>query len=193
MSKTTAALVFSCVLFGTVVSSVTFAQDPASGLDTPANPMSWNQAGQQPVLLTPDDGLNILGAALEQRHRSLRGLDCSHLVHAIYERAGFPYPYSSSAELYAGIEQFQRVTAPQPGDLIVWRGHVGIVINPQKQSFFSAMRSGRGVEKYDSHYWRARGHYRCFRYIKATPEAASYPTANPGSFTSAPCRQFACN
>jgi len=56
---------------------------------------------------------------------------------------------------------------PQPGDLVVWRGHVGIVISPVQHSFFSAMRSGRGVEFYDSPYWQGRGQPRFFRYLKS--------------------------
>jgi NlpC/P60 family len=117
-------------------------------------------------MLSPDEGLDILGAALDTRHRLTNERDCSHLVHAVYERAGLSYPYSNSRELYVGIEQFQIVSQPQPGDLIVWRGHVGIVVSPTKRSFFSALRSGRGVEKYDSPYWRRRGLPRFFRYVK---------------------------
>jgi cell wall-associated NlpC family hydrolase len=128
------------------------------------------------LLVSPDEGLDILGAALDTRHRFTTGRDCSHLVHALYERAGFPYPYSNSRELYAGIGQFQAVAQPQPGDLIVWRGHVGIVVSPARHSFFSALRSGRGVERYDSPYWSRRGRPRFFRYVKDSPSLASPAT-----------------
>ena len=73
--------------------------------------------------LNLSEGLAILGAALESRHRGKSGSDCSHLVQAIYEKAGFSYSYANSSELYAGIDQFRRVAIPQPGDLAVWRGH----------------------------------------------------------------------
>jgi hypothetical protein len=43
---------------------------------------------------------------------------------------------------------------------------VGIVINPTQQSFFSALRSGLGVESYSSAYWDARGRHRFYRYVK---------------------------
>jgi NlpC/P60 family len=135
-------------------------------------------------MLTADEGLAILGAALESRHRVNAHADCSHLVQAIYQRAGFPYAYSPSSELYAGVNEFRRVSRPQPGDLVVWRGHVGIVINPTQHSFFSALRSGLGVEHYDSRYWRGRGHPRFLRYTKnsnptvlATTQAASLKTS----------------
>jgi hypothetical protein len=119
----------------------------------------------EPRLVNSDQGLSILGAALESRHTDANA-DCSNLVHEIYERAGFRYSYANSSELYLGIKEFRRVMHPQAGDLVVWRGHVGIVISPLQHSFFSAMRSGRGVEFYDSPYWQQRGQSRFFRYIK---------------------------
>lgn len=120
-----------------------------------------------PRLVNSDQGLSILGAALESRRPTNSNADCSNLVHTIYERAGFAYSYANSFELYNGIKEFRRVTHPQPGDLVVWRGHVGIMISPVQHSFFSAMRSGRGVEFYDSPYWQARGRPRFFRFLKS--------------------------
>jgi cell wall-associated NlpC family hydrolase len=98
--------------------------------------------------------------------RQLRwaGLDCSHLVHDIYERAGFPYDYATSRDLYDGVDAFRRVRVPLPGDIIVWRGHVGIVIDPDSHSFLSALRSGVKVSAYDTHYWKMRGQPRFYRY-----------------------------
>ncbi len=122
--------------------------------------------------LNQSEGLAILGAALESRHRGKSGNDCSHLVQVIYEKAGFPYSYANSSELYEGVDQFRRVAILQPGDLVVWRGHVGILVNPTQHSFFSLLRSGRGVETYDSPYWKRRGTPRFFRYVNATPADA---------------------
>ena len=94
--------------------------------------------------------------------------DCSHLVHILFERAGYTYPYTSSTTLYRGARQFLRVLAPQPGDLIAWPGHVGIVVNPAEHSFFSSVSSGAHTRDYTSPYWRARGHARFYRYLKPT-------------------------
>jgi hypothetical protein len=127
-------------------------------------------------LLSLDEGLSVLGAALESRVRLGAKSDCSHVVHAIYERAGFPYPYVSSSDLYVGISEFRRVTRPQPGDLVAWPGHVGIAISPVQHSFYSALHSGLGVEKYDAPYWRERGRARFYRYVKAAP--ATFNAAN---------------
>ena len=120
-----------------------------------------------PRLLTLNDGLAILGAALDSRHHADFPSDCSHFVHGLYQRAGFAYEYASSSELYAGINEFRRVASPQPGDLAVWQGHAGIVVNPVQHSFFSLLRSGPGVDWYDSPYWKQRGRPRFFRYVKA--------------------------
>lgn len=119
--------------------------------------------------LTQDDRLSVIAAALDPKVRRHSSPDCSHLVHAIYEKAGFPYTYASSRDLYAGVEGFQRVNQPEPGDLIVWRGHMGIVVRPSRHVFFSFMSKGPGVDDYDSRYWRGRGHARFYRYIKNDP------------------------
>jgi hypothetical protein len=126
------------------------------------------KAARGPRLLNASDGLAVLGAALETRHKAERS-DCSHLVHAIYEKAGFPFKYQSSSDLYAGGEDFQRVWQPQAGDLIVWPGHAGIVVNPAQHTFYSALRSGFGVQPYDSVYWKGRGRPHFLRYIKSRP------------------------
>jgi len=124
------------------------------------------QKGFEARLLTPSEGLAILGAALDARHYADFPSDCSHLVHELYGRAGFPYEYASSSDLYAGIDEFRRVASPQPGDLAVWRGHAGIVVNPTQHSFFSALSSGLGVDAYDSPYWKQPGGPRFYRYVK---------------------------
>ena len=102
--------------------------------------------------------------------------DCSHLVHTLYQQAGYPYPYVSSLDLYRGTGQFLRVRYPQPGDLIVWRGHVGIVVNPREHSFFSSVTSGARMENYRSPYWQARGYPHFFRYLTKSPLKAGETT-----------------
>jgi len=120
--------------------------------------------------LTLDEGLAVIGAALDSRHHLSRA-DCSHFVHGLYSRAGFPYAYAPSSDLYAGVDEFRRVTNPQPGDLAVWRGHTGIVVNPAQHSFFSLLRSGPGIASYESSYWRKKGHPRFYRYVSANRDA----------------------
>jgi NlpC/P60 family len=107
--------------------------------------------------------------------------DCSHLVHKLYEQAGYPYPYASSADLYRGMSPFLRVRYAHPGDLVVWRGHVGIVVNPSEHTFFSTTSSGTRMENYRSGYWRTRGYPHFFRYSTKSPAKAGLGTAAAAS------------
>ena len=124
-----------------------------------------------PATLTQDEGLSVIEAALDSRAHGSRRIDCSHLVHAIYDEAGFSYPYASSSDLYQGTDEFRRVKHPQPGDLVVWSGHVGIVVNPVQRAFFSTLSHGPGIDTYDAEYWKDRGPVRFYRYIKKKQRA----------------------
>jgi hypothetical protein len=125
-------------------------------------------------MLTPNEGLAILGAALDSRHSQADfSADCSHFVHELYKSAGFLYQYASSSDLYGGTDEFRLIANPQPGDLVVWPGHTGIVVNPDQHAFFSVLRSGPGVDSYDSPYWKQRGRPHFFRYLK--PAQGSLP------------------
>src|SRR5581483_3939442 len=140
---------------------------------------SWAQTGEpprkgpdsrthapRPLTVSREDGMAII-AAVDTQLRQHRRADCSHLVHTIYERAGFSYPYADSSDLYRGSTYFLRVKHPQAGDLVVWRGHVGIVVSPARHTFFSALSHGPGTDKYDAQYWKRRGPLKFYRYIKA--------------------------
>jgi hypothetical protein len=124
-------------------------------------------AGLRP--LSAREGRAIVGETSWPESDEGRTTDCSHFVHDLYEQAGYPYPYASSRELYFRAENFVRVRTPQPGDLIVWRGHVGIVVDPRAHSFFSSVNSGPRTEYYNSAYWRTRGTARFYRYLTDSP------------------------
>jgi len=91
-------------------------------------------------------------------------LDCSHLVHDLYRRAGIAYEYVNSEQLYDGVPGFRQVEEPVAGDIIVWRGHMGVVVDPLLHSFLSGLRTGVKIAEYDSRYWKNRGVPRFFRY-----------------------------
>jgi len=151
----------------TLGAGLAFAQDGHRRPDsTNAVPQSSNAANDQKVL-DQDDRLSLLAAALDSRVRRAAEADCSHLVHAIYTRAGLPYAYAPSSELYAGVQGFRRVKQPQRGDLVVWRGHVGIVVQPSDHVFFSFLRSGPGTDDYQASYWKKRGRPRFYSYVKS--------------------------
>jgi hypothetical protein len=141
-------LVLTVVGFSSVCASATQRQDEGSDKGS---------------LLSKNEGKAVVAAALDSRRHAQ---DCSHLVHAVFEQAGFPYQYASSTSIYSGVSQFRRVSRPRPGDLVIWPGHVGIVINPGQHSFFSALRSGAGIDSYNAPYWKERGRARFYRYVK---------------------------
>lgn len=141
----------------------------ASGLWLAQNASADGTSGTKLRPLTLGEGRAIVRESSWVEREDRRTTDCSHLVHDLYEQSGYLYPYASSLELYNGTKNFARVKAPQPGDLIVWRGHVGIVVDPQEHSFFSSVSEGARAEYYDSAYWRARGHARFYRYLTNSP------------------------
>lgn len=118
--------------------------------------------------LSSREGSTVVAVAMHTQTRRSEH-DCSHLVHGIYERAGFPYSYADSDDLYSGVQGFLRVNHPQPGDLIVWHGHAGIVVRPSRHLFFSFLSRGPGMDNYESRYWAGRGRPRFYRYIKNDP------------------------
>lgn len=115
--------------------------------------------------LTAEEGAKIATAARRHR-RSVRGtLDCSHLTHQVFANAGFAYVYAPSNTIFRGMHGFKRVKKPRSGDVIVWRGHVGVVIDTEAKTFYSWHSDGASVRNYDSRYWRSRGEMRFYRYL----------------------------
>ena len=120
-------------------------------------------AGDGQRLLNSKEGRAIVAAAKEHRRKIQGTLDCSHLVYEVFTFAGFGYDYSPSDTIFRGMRGFQRVKKPQPGDLIVWRGHVGIVVDSEERSFYSWRSVGPEMAQWDSRYWRRRGEVRFYR------------------------------
>jgi hypothetical protein len=132
----------------------------------PLAAFSWPQGDPSRVrLMNAHEGVTVVNTAWEQREHLRSKPDCSHLVHEIYMLSGFPYLYASSFDLFDGTDNFRRVSAPRPGDLVVWRGHVGIVIDAVEHTFYSSVRSGLRTEDYEDPYWRAQGRPRFYRYV----------------------------
>ncbi len=136
------------------------ASQPAEALALPTSVGSESNIR----LLSVKEGRLIADAARDQDEAERGAQDCSHLVHQTYRSAGFEYPYASSIELYAGNDNFARVMHPQPGDLVVWPGHVGIVLDPLEHSFYSLVSTGLEAQNYQGPYWKSRGRPRFYRY-----------------------------
>jgi NlpC/P60 family protein len=136
---------------------------------------------QLPRLLDPREILLRLGQQIE-----MTDLDCSHFVQSLFERAGLYYSYAPSRMLYAGMSGFRRVFNPEPGDLIVWPGHVGIVVDPEEETFLSALRTGVKTSSYTSPYWKRRGIPHFLRYLPGTENPqAQWPQNVAGRRTDA--------
>ena len=118
-----------------------------------------------PRLVSAAEGEAIVQAAWELRRGLNPKPDCSHFVHAVYARAGFFYDYAASREILTGVSGFRRMRKPQAGDLVVWPGHMGIVIDPREHSFYSSVLSGFAIENYGSNYWLRRGNPRFYRFV----------------------------
>lgn len=123
---------------------------------------SNDSAGQ---LLSADQGKVLADFAARSGPDIHPKPDCSHLVHLLYSRAGLNYEYQNSRQLRRGVPEFAVVKTPQPGDLVVWPGHVGIVLSPEEKTFLSSVRPGITTQAWDDDYWAARGRPRFFRYI----------------------------
>jgi NlpC/P60 family len=170
-----------CWTFALCAGSIT-----ASAQGTPER----QQAAPAMRLVTPEEGRQIAAIAVEEDGPIRGRQDCSHLVNQIYMNAGYEYPYASSFELYAGNGKFRRIRHPQPGDLIAWPGHVGIVLDARQHTFYSLVRSGLQAEDYLGPYWRSRGRPRFFRYLVTTgtvvQTAEAVPAPRPRARKSAP-------
>jgi len=152
MRRLKAAVALGCLL----TSGAAFCEQKAALADT------VEQRGGR--LLTRAEGVALVDRALEYSASSPQ-LDCSHLVHEVLSTTGLAYPYATSNEIFAGIPQFRRVRSAQPGDLIVWPGHVGLVVNTERSEFLSSKGSGIGTDNYSSEYWQTRGRPRFYRYV----------------------------
>ena len=161
-------LTHCAILTGCALASyLSVAQAPTASVESShSSPNTKLVVRTKSRTVSAEDGLSILAAALDRSAQVHSANDCSHLAHAIYERAGFPYTYASSSDLYTGVNAFERIQQPQPGDLIAWRGHVGIVVKPSRRIFFSFLRSGPGIDDWASPYWKTRGRPRFYRYVQ---------------------------
>ena len=159
-STAAAAFLFISLLLGGTAKLAKAQDDISPSFTKFSTSMDNDRADLPQDRLDPKSLLLLMGQQIHETE-----LDCSHFVQHLYEQAGLYYGYAPSRTLYDGMEGFKRVVHPRPGDLIVWRGHVGIVVDPEETTFLSALRSGVKVSSYQSHYWKRRGRPRFLRYV----------------------------
>jgi cell wall-associated NlpC family hydrolase len=124
--------------------------------------VSAAQSSEASISATPARAADALVALGTQVKKT--ALDCSHFVNSLFAEAGLYYKYEPSRVLYRGTDAFRRVNRPSSGDLIVWPGHVGIVVDPDQKTFVSALTRGVRISSYTSSYWKHRGRARFFHY-----------------------------
>jgi hypothetical protein len=159
---------------GFLILAVSIANAQNAGVSASRGGESVSESSSQLRPITWNEGVQVIETAWRNLSRFDSQIDCSHLVHEIYEQAGLRYRYSTSNELYRGIEEFERVRVPQPADLIVWPGHVGMVVNPQEHSFYSALSTGLKMDSYDAPAWRSRGPAHFFRFVMQPGERVHF-------------------
>lgn len=108
---------------------------------------------------------------------SKQGIDCSHFVYqalngarqkvAAAEKAPEPQviDYRSTSTIESsGL--FIEVKIAEPGDLVMWDGHVGIVVDPVNGTFVGAQTStGVAEANYLSGYWKDRKVKKFLRFV----------------------------
>ncbi|HXD86094.1 MAG TPA: NlpC/P60 family protein [Urbifossiella sp.] len=94
------------------------------------------------------------------------GIDCSHFVWEVLKASGHPSaPYVTTSAIrysyaYAGLSGL-----PSNGDIILFDGHMGIVIDATNQIFIGAQSGGVDAASYSrSSYWGKQKHD-FYRYV----------------------------
>lgn len=122
-----------------------------------------------------------------------RETDCSRFVHEIYRRAGLPYAFRATKDL-GDAQEFDILpeAEAQPGDLMLFRGHVGIVDEDgQIISAVSTRHRKRrsSIAKMDrSNFHSFRGRYYVLRY-RCAPTEAARSTASVRTAKASPSRR----
>jgi len=129
-----------------------------------------------------------------------KNFDCSHFVQFVYstnenenfharkpydeskQKHDLSYPYQPTSALWnksnresLGLQKIKWENA-QPGDLILWNGHVGIVTEAGKK-FIGAQNDGVGITNYDSGYWSYPNGQRSY-YLILRPEKLDLKVGN---------------
>jgi hypothetical protein len=78
--------------------------------------------------------------------------DCSHFVHFVFKEAGFPYHYRSSKD-FPLAQEFEPISPRNalPGDVVLYRGHIGIISENYK--VISATKNRKSIQELDAQFF----------------------------------------
>lgn len=103
-----------------------------------ANSASVSQAIAGSAIIA--EAAKYVGTPYVSGGTSPSGFDCSGFVSYVYAQFGISLPRTSGAYYNVGT----RVSSPQPGDIIVTPGHLGLYAGPNLQ--IDAPRSGKTIQ-----------------------------------------------
>ena len=86
----------------------------------------------------------------------------------VFPQAGLASRNDLNALKFLTADLFRDVSEPDPGDIVCWDGHVGIVCDPAAGKFLGAQTStGVMVASYKSGYWATTKAVKKFRRWKS--------------------------
>ena len=88
----------------------------------------------------------FLGSPYVWGGRTAMGLDCSALVQLAFQAAGLAAPRDSDQQEADFGAPLDEGTALRRGDLVFWRGHVGIMLDPERLLHANAFRMAVAIE-----------------------------------------------
>jgi cell wall-associated NlpC family hydrolase len=178
-------LLFSCAHQGPRTTR-TARLEPNAGPGRVCRPLTAAERQRVLAIADPDNFPHTRYRKGPNPHRGIeKETDCSHFVHEVYRRAGLPYHFRPTADL-GNAREFDLLPEKdaRPGDLMLFRGHVGIVDDEGK--IISALNNHRhrktSIHAIDRRYFRTfRGQRYVLRYRcppRQTPLTAERRTAS---------------
>ncbi|HSF93568.1 MAG TPA: NlpC/P60 family protein [Thermohalobaculum sp.] len=92
------------------------------------------------------EALRFLGAPYLWGGRSAAGLDCSALVQLARQAAGFDCPRDSDMQREELGETLAEGAAPARGDLMFWKGHIGVMLDATRMLHANAHHMACAIE-----------------------------------------------
>ena len=102
--------------------------------------------------------------------------DCSGFTKHVMDRCGVKIPAGSAYQKDAGVGVDK--SQAQAGDLVVWKGHVGLVVDSNKNMIDAGSGSVPKIRSYETDYWRSRGDYVIRRVLSNPNEMVSAKVDN---------------